>query len=122
MTKPKAAHLLKRCRPGEAVAFLERGVFATTNDCVLWPFNRTKGGYPMVGVARKMTPATRIVCERVHGPAPDPRMDAAHSCDTPPCINGRHLSWKTRRANMIECVERGRHARCGNGGWRRAPG
>lgn len=36
-------------------------------------------------------------------------MDACHTCDNRACINPDHLYEGTRRQNMADCTERGRH-------------
>ena len=57
-----------------------------------------------------MRPAHRVVCALVHGEPSTPDLEAAHSCDNPPCINPRHLSWLTRAQNIADSYARGRVA------------
>lgn len=49
------------------------------------------------------------MCELVHGPAPVPEAEAAHSCGNGHlgCFNPRHLLWKTHSANMADRDEHG---------------
>lgn len=105
----------KRTTPRESIAFVQNTVSATTNDCILWPFARDKDGYgiasmPVEGGKRRSrkTPAHRYLCILRHGEPASPKLLACHSCDNPPCVNPRHLSWGTQRSNILEAIERGR--------------
>lgn len=61
-----------------------------------------------------------IVCEGRHGPRP-PAMEAAHSCNNPPCCNPLHLRWATRQGNADDMVAAGRQASGDRNGSRRHP-
>jgi len=75
------------------------------NKCLIWPFHRdSKNGYGQVWNGAKLTWAHRYVCEKVHGPAPDPELEAAHSCGNGHlgCVNPNHLRWATRSENALD--------------------
>ena len=66
---------------------------------------RHKKGYPrgvMVGGRRQS--AHRAMCELVHGPAPTPKHQAAHSCHRgcDGCVLPQHLHWATDAENRAE--------------------
>lgn len=80
--------------------------------CLIWPFSRdTRLGRGSMGVKGWGGWAHRNMCMLVHGPAPDDKPIAAHSCGNGHlgCVNPRHLSWSTYSENQIH-----RYA-CGKG-------
>jgi hypothetical protein len=70
-------------------------------------------GYCNIQVNRKMTTASRFMCEAVNGPPPEPWYEAAHSCGAghSGCVHPGHLSWKTPSANRADKVIHGTHNR-----------
>lgn len=50
-----------------------------------------------------------MVCEAVHGPAPSPHHEAAHTCGrgSSGCINPNHLRWATPTENQADKIEHG---------------
>lgn len=52
--------------------------------------------------------AHRVACFIEHGPFGS-ELNACHSCDNPPCCNGRHTFPGTQADNMQDCVRKGRH-------------
>lgn len=100
----------RRARYGEAAAFIATAVNYKGDDCLIWPFATQRKGYGHVRIDGKDCSAHSVVCEAVHGPAPDGR-EAAHSCRTPPCINPQHLRWDTRPGNHADKLKHGTHDR-----------
>lgn len=93
-----------RSRPanGEAYAYLSKIVIAyQDNECLIWPFHRSRSGYAMINIHGSPTTVSRIVCQRVYGPSPAGQIDAAHSCGNGHlgCVNPKHLRWATRSEN-----------------------
>jgi hypothetical protein len=76
--------------------------------CHPWTGPLDDDGYGRLGNKK----AHRVACELAHGPAPSPKHEAMHSCDFPPCCNGRHLSWGTHAQNVADQIARGRHRNC----------
>jgi hypothetical protein len=101
--KIKMSRSGRRIWPDEApLSFMENSLQMDTDDCIDWPYNREPDGYARIG--NKLV--TRVVCKRVHGAPPEENYEAAHSCHRGHlgCINWKHLSWKTRRANIDDRV------------------
>lgn len=89
-----------------AAQFIEEALQTDTDACILWPYGRRVRGYGAIAVNRRPQLVSRLVCERAHG-AGGQRL-ALHSCDTPACINKRHLSWGTQSDNVQQMWDRGR--------------
>lgn len=90
---------------GAPAQFIEYALSQETDDCIIWPYAKTKRGYAQLG-DRKMV--SRIICERAHGEPPSPGYEAAHSCGAGHlgCVNGRHIRWATHQEN---CADRADH-------------
>lgn len=84
-----------------------------TDDCVLWPFAKSKKGYGCLVIyeGQQRSPHN-IMCRLAHGPPPEGRECALHSCHNPPCVNPRHLRWGSHQENNQDRVLAGRSA-CG---------
>lgn len=89
-----------------------------SDDCLIWPFSTARGGYGHFVYLGKGRYAHRYMCELVHGPAPSGTHEAAHGCGNSNCVNPRHISWKTRTENKMDCRLHGTHVkhRTGNVG------
>lgn len=85
--------------------FLAAGDFP--DACVPWPFGRTKRGY---GTCGRRNAAHRYAWEKTHGEKAGRRC-VRHTCDTPACVNPRHLLIGTHAQNSRDAVERGRVSR-----------
>lgn len=91
--------------PGEPMRYLERSVLTYEgDDCLRWPYRSNSHGYGLITIDKKTRVVSRIVCEIIYGPPPDPAMDASHSCGRGHlrCVNKRHLSWKSKRDNQAD--------------------
>jgi hypothetical protein len=100
--------------PGEARKFYEDVVLKYDgDDCLIWPFAKSKSGYGMVLRNGKMSNVSRFVCEDIYGPPPTPEHQAAHSCGRgdDACVSMRHLSWKTPSDNQADRLIHGTHSR-----------
>jgi hypothetical protein len=103
MARPYNANAWNRGK-GAAVAWLRAHAAHQGDECLTWPFSRIGKGYGSFGYLRKQLYAHRFMCELVHGPAPSPQHQAAHSCGKghEGCVNPRHLSWKTNSENQLD--------------------
>ena len=98
---------------GSYAELLRQLMAVETDDCVEWPHGKNPKGY---GRTNKGFVHVQVLEARV-GPRPDGAV-AMHSCDNPPCLNYRHLSWGTAAENSAQMVERGRSTKalvCKNG-------
>lgn len=94
-------------RTPEQIAFVER--FLESDACGLWPFGKNPSGYGIISLDGRQMLASRYACERVNGPPPTRKHEAAHECGNGHlgCITGKHLVWKTRAENQLDRVRHG---------------
>lgn len=83
----------------------------TSDDCLIFPFGNS--AYPKVLTPGGQIAAHRYVCQKVHGPAPSPKHESAHSCGrgAEGCVSPQHVSWATRAENERDKVRHGTHNR-----------
>ena len=100
-----------RARIGDALRWLEENLDVATEGCLDWPFSRLTNGYAVVRYQGRPRSVSRIVCERVNGPPPEPWYEAAHECGRghEGCVNHRHLAWKTPTDNRGDKLRHGTH-------------
>lgn len=95
---------------GAAKRFLSEALSSTDKEaCINWPFARNPLGLAQIRINEKTRNVPRLACEHIHGPAPTPKHQAAHSCGKgwDGCINPHHLSWKTQTENEADKVLHG---------------
>jgi len=85
----------------------------TDSEC--WPWlGGTRNGYGAFSLGtraeRKTVKANRVAAFLIHGIPEDPKAEALHTCDNPPCCNGFHLFWGTQSLNMWDAAAKGRHS------------
>lgn len=97
-----------RSRAPQYQALLEMLRGANTDDCILWCHGTNRDGYGQVWTGSRTQLTHVVACELTHGPRP-PGLEAAHSCNTPPCFNPRHLRWDTHVGNMVDMYKNGTH-------------
>jgi hypothetical protein len=92
-------------------AFFESNLRTITDECKLWPYSTTNGGYGQIVIAQRHYAVHVLACEAFNGPRPA-GLEAIHGpCNTPGCWNGRHLSWGSHRKNMLDQARDGTRAR-----------
>ena len=77
--------------------------------CLLWPFRRDRDGYGRVNFEGKVRGAHRVAYFLHYGHWPMPC--CLHTCDTPACVNPKHLFEGTIQDNSRDCVAKGRNAK-----------
>lgn len=97
---------------GQAVAWIRQHAAHQSDECLVWPFSTNGTGYGRLGFEGQGYYAHRFMCELVHGAAPSPDHEVAHSCGNGMrgCVNPRHLEWKTRSENHLDRRRHGTHA------------
>ena len=103
---------------GKPLKFFNSALSYRGDDCLIWPYAKSHG-YGMMRRDSKYRAVHRLVCESIHGAAPSPKHQAAHSCGNGNlgCINPRHLRWATRIENAADTIIHGTHnrgERCAN--------
>lgn len=80
--------------------------------CLIWPFSLTRGYGALSHLGRRGY-AHRFMCELAKGDPSTPGHEAAHSCGRGDegCVNPRHLSWKTKTQNALDCRQHGTQAK-----------
>lgn len=83
------------------------------DGCIKWPYSTNNQGYAQINVGGNKTGkkklVSRLVCERIHGPAPSELHVAAHECGKghEACIAPWHLTWKTPEQNRADMERHG---------------
>lgn len=99
---------------GEPKAFLEKRALTHDGDeCLTWPFAKDGKGYAQIHDAGASQQVSILVCERIYGPRPSDRHQAAHSCGKGhlACCGKNHVSWKTREENEADKIRHGTDSR-----------
>lgn len=78
-------------------------------DCWLWIAAKNSKGYGKFLLNRVDTGAHRVAWLLTYGSIP-PGKHVLHTCDTPACVNPKHLYIGTNRDNVNDRTERGRGA------------
>lgn len=85
------------------------------SGCVLWAGAVSKTGYPVFRAERKQWRVNRWVLRAKIGRELLASEQACHRCDTPSCINPRHLFVGTNSENQYDSVAKRRHRQARKG-------
>jgi len=80
------------------------------DDCLIWPYKNSKG-YASFYYEGKNVIIHRFLCEKMYGPPPTKKHEAAHNCGNNRCVNPRHIRWATPKENQADRVIHGTHSR-----------
>jgi hypothetical protein len=83
-------------------------VIRAQNGCWLWTAGKNEGGYGQIRFGKKMWIAHRLFYYLYNGSI-EQRLYVCHTCDTPACVNPKHLFPGTAKDNMDDCFKKGRH-------------
>lgn len=78
------------------------------SDCWIWMDKLSDAGYALLRGRRAEHYAHRLIYKLLNGDIPFDLV-VMHSCDTPSCINPKHLSLGTRADNNKDRDNKGRH-------------
>lgn len=88
--------------------FINDAISVEHDECVIWPFCKDKDGYGRLRMNGERR-AHRAIYKAVKGGIPQ-ACELMHVCDTPSCVNPRHLSPGTHKQNMQDMRAKGRAA------------
>ncbi len=87
--------------------FWERVIRTSADDCWMWTGALAGKGYGRILVNGKPRPAHQVAWELAHGAAFPEGREGCHTCDTPRCVNPRHIRPGTHSENLKEAYDRG---------------
>ena len=91
--------------------FFDKVAVTGPDDCWLWTAYKTKEGYGHITDENgDQVLAHRVSWEIVNGPIPL-GMHVLHTCDTPSCVNARHLFLGNDAINVMDRCTKGRTSR-----------
>lgn len=89
--------------------FVKDAVAFGSQDCILWPYSTNKDGYGWLSRLGEKY-AHRVAFRLANGDIAK-GLHVLHSCDTPGCVNPKHLSVGSHKENMLDKAAKGRAPR-----------
>jgi hypothetical protein len=80
------------------------------SGCWIWTGDIHADGYGLIKCNGRRLFAHRHSWRLHHGEIP-PGMCILHKCDTPACVNPKHLFYGSRTDNITDCVNKGRNSK-----------
>lgn len=84
-----------------------------TESCWIWIAYRNQNGYGTMKYKNRAYLAHRVAYTLTHGEIPEGKL-VCHKCDVPQCVNPEHLFLANQRANMRDCLAKGRFVAWGD--------
>lgn len=78
------------------------------NECWPWIGARDSNGYGQIRVNKRLRHSTQVSWEIENGLPFPVGMSACHKCDTPSCVNPRHIWPGSYRDNAMDAISKGR--------------
>lgn len=78
------------------------------NDCWTWLGDFDKDGYGLFVFAGRRYGAHELALSFTTGEKRIQELDTCHSCNTPLCVNPKHLRFDTRKSNVADMIKSGR--------------
>lgn len=103
----------KTAPEGEGLKLLLSLVGHNGDECILWPYSKSRDGYGQTYYCGEVMGAHRAMCIIEHGPPPTDKHHAAHWCGKgrEGCISPDHLRWATPKENIHDKNTHGSMAR-----------
>ena len=87
----------------KAKSFVQKALEWETDDCLIWPYYKTKKGYARAKIDNKVVRLHRYILVKKIGEPKQPKLQACHApiiCTSKACCNPKHLRWATNQENM----------------------
>jgi hypothetical protein len=88
--------------------FVRASASLQRNGCWLWRRYRQSGGYGQIRLSGERILAHRLSWLVHNGAIPD-GLNVCHHCDTPACVNPKHLFLGTAKDNARDSIAKGRN-------------
>jgi hypothetical protein len=112
---PIAHRIIPKLTDKETERFWSMVIRGAADECWLWKGHTNGDGYGSIGLRggvdrhrNHMFPAHRIAFSLGNSAPPPPGILVCHTCDTPNCVNPKHLFLGTQTTNMRDMLTKGR--------------
>ena len=79
------------------------------SGCWIFIGSKDRCGYGMIKIGRHNLGAHKVAYLMLVGDYDQSNLELMHTCDTPACINPKHLIPATHKENIADCISKGRH-------------